>query len=93
MQQVENKAQYDIKRREYVVNLLLIAQNLEGLETSGKDLSTKIYYKGREYEFHFAQEIKGSKIPVQCTISQLKEIFDVKIEYDFPNEKLIIEIN
>ena len=69
MQQVENKAQYDIKRREYVVNLLLIAQNLEGLETSGKDLSTKIYYKGREYEFHFAQEIKGSKIPVQCTIS------------------------
>lgn len=93
MQQVENKAQYDIKRREYVVNLLLIAQNLEGLETSGKDLSTKIYYKGREYEFHFAQEIKGSKIPVQCTISQLKEIFEVKIEYDFPNEKLIIEIN
>lgn len=93
MQQVENKAQYDIKRREYVVNLLLIAQNLEGLETSGKDLSTKIYYKGREYEFHFAQEIKGSKIPVQCTISQLKEIFDAKIEYDFPNEKLIIEIN
>ena len=93
MKQVENKAQYDIKRREYVVNLLLIAQNLEGLETSGKDLSTKIYYKGREYEFHFAQEIKGSKIPVQCTISQLKEIFDVKIEYDFPNEKLIIEIN
>ena len=91
------KAKYDLKRREYVINLITVIPKVEKIEILKRnwksDIIEEIKYNNQKYKIYYEQDIKGNKIPNQCTMSQLKEIFDAKIEYDFPNEKLIIEIN
>ena len=91
------KAAYDLKRQEYVINLLSIIPKVQTIEILKRNWQSnvieEIQYHDQKYKIYYEQERKGNKIPNQCTISQLKEIFNAEVKYDFPNEKLIIEIN
>lgn len=91
------KAAYDLKRQEYVINLLSIIPKVQTIEILKRNWQSnvieEIQYHDQKYKIYYEQERKGNKIPNQCTISQLKEIFNAEVKYDFPNEKIMIEIN
>ncbi len=91
------KAAYDLKRQEYVINLLSIIPKVQTIEILKRNWQSnvieEIQYHDQKYKIYYEQERKGNKIPNQCTISQLKEIFNAEVKYDFLNEKIMIEIN
>lgn len=91
------KAAYDLKRQEYIINLLSIIPKVQTIEILKRNWQSnvieEIQYHDQKYKIYYEQERKGNKIPNQCTISQLKEIFNAEVKYDFLNEKIMIEIN
>ena len=91
------KAAYYLKRQEYVINLLSIIPKVQTIEILKRNWQSnvieEIQYHDQKYKIYYEQERKGNKIPNQCTISQLKEIFNAEVKYDFLNEKIMIEIN
>ncbi len=87
------KAVFNKQTREYSVSLVEIVTNTEQVKLLNNKVTTnlKFKYNGKEYEIQYRDnEIHGNKFPPTVTISELQEIFDVKVQYYYTKARVEI---
>ena len=87
------KAVFNKQTREYSVSLVEIVTNTEQVKLLNNKVTTnlKFKYNGKEYEIQYKDnEIHGNRLPPTVTISELQEIFGVKVQYYYTKARVEI---
>lgn len=87
------KAVFNKQTREYSVSLVEIVTNTEQVKLLNNKVTTnlKFKYNGREYEIQYRDnEIHGNKLPPTVTISELQEVFGVRVQYYYTKARVEI---
>lgn len=88
--------EYDKLLREYKIRVADVVANTEKVELLNNNFNSdlKFKYESNEYEIHyFDNKIYGKKLPAYITISELENIFNVTVNYDYDNKKIEINFN
>ncbi|MCI9038475.1 MAG: hypothetical protein HFJ29_01110 [Clostridia bacterium] len=94
-EKLNNIATYNIEIKEYELRLNVLINYVDSIEKLydkyGRFIG--VCYNDKKYEMYYEKnEREGNKIPYQCRISILKDVFQANVEYDYEAQKIFITI-
>lgn len=88
-------AEYDMDTQTYQMpteRLLINCDKFEILTTNTNE-AFKFKYKNKTYEVHYLDnKLHGNKLPSTSKLEYFEKAFDAKLEYDYDNKKVNIEL-
>lgn len=84
-------ATYDQDKKYYETDISSIVAKCDKFQmlSNNSHMEFDFLYQDKKYKIHyFDDKVRGNKIPAVGDIEILREVFDIKIEYDYENKKV-----